>query len=848
MDFIYRIPLIDFDPSNPSEIIRNWVQITDTIHYSSPELFQQIHGKDYDALSEEIKLSIYKYLLRGRYRATPFGKWAAVGTGRWDNTKKTILDLDTKQILPIEKKPTNQENYTLAPGLEPCPPMIRYLQFDQKEQKWIYSLIAENKILNTLIRHFEEKQLLDFREFSTWFSGIDRESKLEIWNRVLATGIILKATREKQHSNPQNINLKALETVFLDPSIREKLDMFTKQSGKLFTQQKKPILEKFKNLFQAKFDDRFVSLHQLMCEAVLLQESLAAVDRNGYVSSSKLPNLFPGINQIDLSQEAAKEQLPDQIHDIQYLFRVDAAGRILMDNIVCNRPFVYSGRFSEDQQLFQFIKDMNPELKNPISFRYCDIQLMESDTIQFLCRHQNCYSHQLGPIQDQETGTISLKEVYLGIHEDRILLYWKKKNIVLLPVFQHPLNGQQISLNLFRLLWEISNQDSFKFLPYTTGQTSRYYPEYRWGNIILQPRKWIYKAEEFSSIQDLKNSLQEDAIPDPVQVGTMDQELVLYWKNPLDLKILWKELNKREKLHLLEAVGYDDPLFYSGNGKPVFPQIVYQSKVHPPKVTIPGLVNYLDEQDPSCLYFRIGTSPQGLITLLKKTLPSLIHELKRELPTLNWYFLIYGMPKLEVRIRFLRLKAKQKAMIRNVAYGHFQKDPQLSLREATYYPEFEKYGITDQNKSNQLFQWESELVLQGNKENSLPLICWEEEAKVDLFSEIWSEVFFKSSLRDVYLEEFKMILKTLSTQDIRKIRKSFDPTLSSKAWKGSTQTYLQCIQKHRNYQNTTRQKSFLLNHFHMMANRFFLMNAMDYEEICRYVTYRKLGRKIHMGS
>lgn len=79
MDYIFRLPLVDFDITNEDEIKKNWKWIQKAVEHSSESLYREIRDSDYSSLSNRIRLKIYKFLLRGRYRATPFGYWAGVG-------------------------------------------------------------------------------------------------------------------------------------------------------------------------------------------------------------------------------------------------------------------------------------------------------------------------------------------------------------------------------------------------------------------------------------------------------------------------------------------------------------------------------------------------------------------------------------------------------------------------------------------------------------------------------------------------------------------------------------------------------------------------------------------------
>ncbi|WP_026969375.1 lantibiotic dehydratase [Algoriphagus terrigena] len=117
MDFIYRIPLLGFDPRDDSKVMQHWEDIKTRIRSSSPSLYAAIQDKTYDRLDEDTRLTVYKYLLRGKYRSTPFGRWAAVGTAGWSDKTETILPLNTQEI--VQNPDTAEtDTFVLAQGID----------------------------------------------------------------------------------------------------------------------------------------------------------------------------------------------------------------------------------------------------------------------------------------------------------------------------------------------------------------------------------------------------------------------------------------------------------------------------------------------------------------------------------------------------------------------------------------------------------------------------------------------------------------------------------------------------------------------------------------------------------
>src|SRR5690606_38010795 len=109
-----------------------------------------------------------------------------------------------------------------------------------------------------------------------------------------------------------------------------------------------------------------------------------------------------------------------------------------------------------------------------------------------------------------------------------------------IPVVLHPLNGEQITHPILRLLWEAAHQNRHRFLPYQsdTFSNSPFCPQLNWGKICLQSRRWKLTKENVSGITELAKILDERGIPRHILAGHADRELLLNLDNKQDLQIL----------------------------------------------------------------------------------------------------------------------------------------------------------------------------------------------------------------------------------------------------------------------------------------------------------------------
>ncbi len=848
MDFIYRIPLLQFDPRDESKIMQHWEDIKARIQSSSPSLYAAVQNKTYDMLDEETMQTVYKYLLRGKYRSTPFGRWAAVGTAGWSDRTETVLPLHTKEIIH-KSGPAETDSFVLAQGIDIHAERLRYWFYDAKDEKWAYGIIYPNKLINLIICHYQTNRTLTYQQFSGWFVEIDETTVRGMWDKTVETGLIQTASVTETNGDGKT-NLKSTAKIQLDSGIRDQLDSFLDNSGSLFKVHHRPFLERFVRHFHRRYDDRFVSLGKLIHDEDIFESTFGGVKEH-----LENPSVYPlrqfssHIQQLNL-HEAHGKKLPDEVQDIQISFHLGSNGEIIVDNIICNRPFVFTGRFTGDTDIYEIALNSVPAETHDTPI-HCDIEVMESETIRFLTRHRNVYDHVLSSVSTGSTNEIPLSELYLGTVGNSVVLVWKAKNKDVLPVFQHPLNGSQITHPLFRLLWEISNQHPVKFLPYlqTSSRESSYFPQLQWDKLVLQPKKWFLTAEAVTDKPALDKWLKDRNVSTPISAGNEDRELVLDWTDSRDLDLMWQELSKRGQLSLFDAFSVKQSPFKTPAGETLHPQFVYHRHFRTPKSRLPETVNYLEESDPRCLYFRINAPASTLLILMKEVLPDLIVSLEKVQPGLRWYFVRYSIPEEELRLRILDISPEEISLIQST----IDRELYSVIKSGKYFrtshhPEYQKYSRDSLKVSEGLFHRESMLVIFGHPSLTKPLVCSSEMFRVKVASEIWTAVFLTSGQGSAYMAMFKSMLKTIPKEEMRQIRERFDSEIVPLKIQEITTGYSESIRSHVWHQSSERQKTLLLNHFHMTVNRLFPDHTAEYEVACRYLTYRKLGRAIHLRT
>ena len=853
MDFLYRIPLFQFDISNQEEIAKNWEEILEAIKFSSKDFYDSIKSTQFDKLDQRSKIKLYKYLIRGRFRPTPFGKLAGVGLGKWSNAHLPIQFKDIKESTKFrftnlyQESQPKQDSFRLVPGISKRLGYIQAYIYNKTSSRWKLCKILPNRVFDLILEKFAHSEI-DYKRFSIAMEGEFGEegTKLasEFWNMILETGFLYPARpKRKLDFNSGNTFLGNLLKV--SNSVEKRLDEFVKGSGNLFVKEKSPYLTNFKKWFADCYDDRYITLANLLENPHFKTGLFSSVDNASDFTSEKIDiqhrNLSE-IDRIDLEKTVSKIELAPEIFDVQVLFRLDVSGNTIIENIVCNRPFVYIGRFNQYKEIKAFSGRIKERIYQDQEFIYANIGLMETPAINTICDVENIFEWEISPLPNNNPKNIGYEDIWIGLLEGRILLYHEKTGKVIVPVVLHPLNGKEISHPIQRLLWEIAHQDRFRFLPYTMHDRE-YSPGYYWEGLCIQPKRWQINLQTIPSQNDLRFYLDQIGISDVFHAGNQDQELLINRKVELEMEVLWDELKKKKKLTLCEVHWYQSNSESINPSPRLYPQFVYQfSKPIEPVKRIDSF-NPQSNYDKNWLCLVLESNSSELEDTLEKIGVYLSSLSKREEKN-QWFYVVY--PKLnfiEIRIRFLISEITKKHHFSTKLSFFFDKE-NINWKTAKYYPEFNKYGKEGLQTSEHLFCLESDFILLGSSAINQKLFL-EETLKKDIVVALWKMVFQAKDLSGDMFILFKNMVKRFTPDLTARFKREFKPVMEVDFHQFPIEDYLFRISRHEFYNKTQKEKeNLLLNHLHMMINRFFPMNSFLVEKELWYRLYRELGREI----
>lgn len=864
MDILFRAPLFDFDPSNEQEIEENWDKILEAISVSSKSLYEEVSAFQYPNLSPYVKKKVFKYILRGRYRATPFGKLAAVGIGTIDTNKKNQLDLDQiKSLESVAGEKFNHalesQSYFLINDSFESWGYLCFLSYLREDRRWGIVEIPKNETFEGLLQNLRRSKKVTYEQFLNWFEDTNDIVANEIWVKLLELGIlnceqkIISTIRSSQRIKFDQVFGDRLSLpIELSSIIKE----FEDTAGQLFSQTCSSYLDSLREWFSEKFDDRFVPLSLLSVdhEFVLGNFSKSKSVEKKIDSIFEFPPNFWTSDSVDLKCFFNSQPISSYIFDLQLVFKLAGNHSIQLENIVCNRPFVYFGRFNRDEVIYKKEVGIKNHIYQNEDVIYAELRLFETELVDSICFTKQLFSQYITPILDNSPDAIQLKDIEIGLDGDRFILVHKTLLKIIVPVVTHPLNGREISHPVMRLLWELDHQTQFRFFPFNLSNRIdiNYTPCLRWGNIILQNRKWIARSTAISSEMELRRWLEKKEIPSPIAVGYMDRELLLDWKKEMEFNILWLELNKWGKVNLMDPTWLGKSEFVSAQGKPIYPQFIAQSIKPKFESNLRRLINSIEHCDQDCLYLLIRVNETNLLGFLifwfDETILGFLDD--RKIP---WYYLVYpSQNQFQIRIRFLTLTEIQKKGLLNFIMSKSIVDFH-SIEIRPYFPETKKYGRSDYRKSELLFHQESSFLMGMQIGKSLKFIEFESYAKSVLLNKLWESILSDHPLLIPVYECSKARIKALANPDLKSIRGKWQESINSGPLDESQLNWIDGYSKiflDHSLLKSGRESALrlILNHIHMQANRFFLNERKIYEDLIHFHLYKCLGKVIYCGN
>lgn len=330
----------------------------------------------------------------------------------------------------------------------------------------------------------------------------------------------------------------------------------------------------------------------------------------------------------------------------------------------------------------------------------------------------------LTPTIDKEQEQIDISDLYLFLKDNRLVLWSKKFNKMVIPRLTTAHNFEQ-GMNLYKFLADFQFQNNRLDLSWNWGimKEQPRLPRISYKNIILSRAQWrIQKLAKYpSDSHDFVKKMQAELkIPTMVVISSGDNELLINLDNPFCAEILLDHICKRETI-LIEYLLNDYSSIASDKDQNAFAN----------EIIIPIEAQhktFTDESAPQennlkrCfplgsewLYAKIYCGIHFTDSLLKDILPQIIAAINQKEAMKKWFFIRYNDPAPHIRLRVQVSDPSQCFFIIstiNTLLEQFVQEGQIStISFDTYTREIERYTPLCMELSEELFYRQSETIM-----------------------------------------------------------------------------------------------------------------------------------------
>lgn len=711
---LFRVPQF---PIN-AELEECWPALKLSIKDASTYFFNAIKDlkyQDIEAQPVSIKRTIEKYFNRARFRSTPYGTFASIGTVPISDTeaypivipgKAHIVKLRDWSLLKEAKDKwkdyeldelylqANMSYYRFSDS-------IRYIYNDMDkfelseipyypEVATILENLKESKTLPQLEKHLPTKEstadelreliaeLVEYQLIITDKHPAIISDKMEFLSaepdaeeRSYKIGVQQPSSGvlSQQQLNVVTETLNYLNCKRLSSSNNNELEDFIIAFQKRYDQQSVPIMEVLDPILGIGYG----SYAKTDSESDLLQELINAKQETNE-SSNKIAitdriyaELLKQTRKATIQLEELN--LPDKAEDTLKLPNTfSALIKITGDMIQLNQvggktANALLGRFTiADNSVYEqclalaaIEQQANPDIL------FFDVAYSGELDIDNINRRKPIYGHTLSIHNYSDSSTVDIQDINLKVVGSELILFSRKLQKRLIPRIATAYNYGRSDLPLFRLLCDLQSQGMVTSLKpdlQTRLPGSDYRPRLQYRNVIISLRSWLLKYNaNFELPSHFKDYLHNCNVDRYLQVGSGDQTLLIDTESPADRVLLVSILKLRKELWTEEYIHSDRELVQDGQGNPFVSEIVlsyyHESPVYP---SLPlYLVSHSEQRNfypgSEWLYFEIYAHPQVLDKLLMKQIPAIMEQINGKIK--GWFFIRYNEGGDHIRLRFL---------------------------------------------------------------------------------------------------------------------------------------------------------------------------------------------------
>ena len=333
------------------------------------------------------------------------------------------------------------------------------------------------------------------------------------------------------------------------------------------------------------------------------------------------------------------------------------------------------------------------------------------------------------PANANSSKYLDLDDLYLNLDdENRLVLFSKKLEKEIVPYMTTAYNYSVDELPVISFLGDYQHQGNQNTLLWDWGMLREldHLPRLVIDkNILMAPASWNIRKETLNlqSFEGFKDSLQlvceQHQVPERVIYGEADNLLLFNLKSDLYLKMLYKDIKKKDAILFTEDVNNSNNR-YVYDGEHSYTNEILFSYYNPREERISDQPLFMTEKEgylpgEEWVYLKVYFNSLNAEALVLQSLDGLLTEIKGITSFLKWFYIRYEDPDPHFRLRFKfsdpqdigiaidLLNENFKALIR---LGYVSK-----IAYDGYRPETERYGSQNMDLVEELFQIDSEAIL-----------------------------------------------------------------------------------------------------------------------------------------
>ncbi|WP_165789164.1 thiopeptide-type bacteriocin biosynthesis protein [Chryseobacterium shigense] len=492
-----------------------------------------------------------------------------------------------------------------------------------------------------------------------------------------------------------DLNFQSNVQISLDVvnNLKDALSVFEKLSQN--SHSKETNLEKFIDAFNKKYGEKEVSL----VEALDTGYGHHQGNNNRYTGSSielnKVESLIlkksfeairNGKREIEIEKQelsAFTYRIPDTATQYcSYSIFKDSqhAGRkILNINFVSYAsPIKVLGRFTENKEIHSLAEEIHQHQKKTIGphFILAEIEHLPTYLAGHIVKREINFDYIIrypndAPVNDNQKY-IDINDLYVNVFNSKIYLRSKKLNQYVIPTFSAFFDHNHIvNSPIFKFLLDVSTQYDEPNKNFIDTQNILnilgFSPQIRYKNHILKKAHWLIKISDFfknknenidTALSLYKENASKLGLKKTFCIVDGEQELYINEDLPISVEIFLKELRKKNRLIVCEAIHDEyEPFFRDESYQSINLEIITPLKnkhfLTYTSQKIPEATHVLSKLYPfihDCVYFKLFVNKDIASILLLDMIPYLKNLVDQGFIS-HFVFLYYYAPDFHIRFR-----------------------------------------------------------------------------------------------------------------------------------------------------------------------------------------------------